>query len=56
MKKVLERAWQKLSAGLGTQGRRFYDWAVIVLANAVTHQIRARKRREAVRACAHEAR
>lgn len=28
-----ERAWQKLSAGTGAKGHRFYDWAVIDLAN-----------------------
>ncbi|MFB7056064.1 IS701 family transposase [Streptomyces vinaceus] len=30
--KVPRRAWQKLSAGAGAKGRRFYDWAVIELA------------------------
>lgn len=30
-KKVLKRAWQKLSAGAGAKGHRFYDWAVIDL-------------------------
>ena len=28
-----ERAWQKLSAGRGAKGHRFYDWAVIDLAD-----------------------
>ena len=27
-----KRAWQKLSAGAGAKGHRFYDWAVIDLA------------------------
>ncbi|MET9771993.1 IS701 family transposase [Streptomyces sp. NPDC006415] len=30
--KVPKRAWQKLSAGAGAKGHRFYDWAVIELA------------------------
>lgn len=30
--KVPKRAWQKLSAGAGVKGHRFYDWAVIDLA------------------------
>ncbi|GHD76350.1 hypothetical protein GCM10010317_092730 [Streptomyces mirabilis] len=30
--KVPKRAWQKLSAGAGAKGHRFYDWAVIDLA------------------------
>ncbi|WP_435822597.1 IS701 family transposase [Microbispora bryophytorum] len=30
--KVPKRAWQKLSAGAGAKGHRFYDWAVIHLA------------------------
>jgi SRSO17 transposase len=32
--KVPKRAWQKLSAGRGAKGQRFYDWAVIDLAEA----------------------
>ncbi|MEU1183656.1 IS701 family transposase [Streptomyces sp. NPDC005820] len=32
-KKVPERAWQKLSAGAGAKGHRFYDWAAISLAD-----------------------
>lgn len=32
-KKVPKRAWQKLSAGDGAKGQRFYDWAVIDLAD-----------------------
>lgn len=31
-KKLPKRAWQKLSAGRGAKGDRFYDWAVIDLA------------------------
>lgn len=33
-RKVPKRAWQKLSAGAGAKGHRFYDWAVIDLAPA----------------------
>jgi len=29
--KVPKRAWQKLSAGAGAKGHRFYDWAVVGL-------------------------
>ncbi|MFI5753560.1 IS701 family transposase, partial [Streptomyces sp. NPDC051644] len=32
-KKVPKRAWQKLSAGTGAKGHRFYDWAAIDLAD-----------------------
>ncbi|MFF1570589.1 IS701 family transposase [Streptomyces sp. NPDC058293] len=32
-KKVPKRAWQNLSAGAGAKGHRFYDWAVIDLAD-----------------------
>ncbi|MFF1337712.1 IS701 family transposase [Streptomyces sp. NPDC058290] len=32
-KKVPERGWQKLSAGAGAKGHRYYDWAVIDLAD-----------------------
>jgi hypothetical protein len=32
-KKVPKRAWQKLSAGAGAKGHRFYDWTVIDLAD-----------------------
>ncbi|MEU9474615.1 IS701 family transposase [Streptomyces sp. NPDC048191] len=32
VKKVPKRAWQQLSAGRGAKGERFYDWAVIDLA------------------------
>jgi SRSO17 transposase len=33
-KKVPKRAWQRLSAGSGAKGHRFYDWAVIGLADS----------------------
>ncbi|WP_404962727.1 IS701 family transposase [Streptomyces sp. 147326] len=33
VQKVPRCAWQKLSAGRGAKGQRFYDWAVIELAN-----------------------
>uniref|UniRef100_UPI0038991EFD IS701 family transposase n=1 Tax=Actinacidiphila yanglinensis TaxID=310779 RepID=UPI0038991EFD len=32
-RKIPKRAWQKLSAGAGAKGHRFYDWAVIDLAD-----------------------
>lgn len=32
-KKVPKRAWQKIFAGAGAKGHRFYDWAVIDLAD-----------------------
>ncbi|MFE5512384.1 IS701 family transposase [Streptomyces sp. NPDC056529] len=32
--KVPRQTWQKLSAGAGAKGHRFYDWAVIDLAEA----------------------
>jgi SRSO17 transposase len=31
---VPKRAWQKLSAGAGAKGHRFYDWAVIDLVDS----------------------
>ncbi|WP_351237572.1 IS701 family transposase [Streptomyces sp. NPDC002133] len=31
VKKLPKRAWQKLSAGTGAKGQRFYDWAHIAL-------------------------
>lgn len=34
-KKLPKRAWQKLSAGAGAKGQRFYDWAHIDLPDAV---------------------
>lgn len=47
VKKVPNRAWQKLSAGPGAKGQRFYDWAVIDLAEAVPgrHQLLVRRNR-----------
>ncbi|WP_434600506.1 IS701 family transposase [Streptomyces sp. A5-4] len=33
-KKVPKRAWQKLSAGAGAKGHRFYDWVVIDLVDS----------------------
>lgn len=30
-KKILKRAWQKLSAGRGAKGHRWYDWAQIAI-------------------------
>ncbi|MGW3661160.1 IS701 family transposase [Streptomyces sp. NPDC005151] len=35
-KKVPKQAWQTLSAGAGAKGHRFYDWAVIDLADPRT--------------------
>ncbi|MFE7113585.1 IS701 family transposase [Streptomyces sp. NPDC057575] len=32
-KKLPKRAWQELSAGAGAKGQRFYNWAVIALAD-----------------------
>ncbi|MFB6980334.1 IS701 family transposase [Streptomyces scopuliridis] len=34
-RKLPKRAWQKLSAGAGAKGHRFYDWAAIDLADPV---------------------
>lgn len=31
--KVPKRAWQKLSAGAGAKGHRFYNWAVLAWPN-----------------------
>ncbi|MEU5382040.1 IS701 family transposase, partial [Streptomyces sp. NPDC005968] len=46
-RKVPQRAWQKLSAGHGAKGQRFYDWAVIDLAEAAPgrHQLLIRRNR-----------
>ncbi|GGT42377.1 transposase [Streptomyces chromofuscus] len=46
-KKVPKRAWQKLSAGRGAKGQRYYDWAVIDLAEAAPghHQLPIRRNR-----------
>ncbi|MBV7701060.1 IS701 family transposase [Streptomyces sp. TRM70350] len=45
--KVPRRAWQKLSAGAGAKGHRFYDWAVVDLAEARSgsHQLLIRRNR-----------
>ncbi len=45
--KVPKRAWQKLSAGAGVKGHRFYDWAVIDLAEARpgSHRLLIRRNR-----------
>ncbi|WP_455710874.1 IS701 family transposase [Streptomyces mutabilis] len=45
--KVPKRAWQKLSAGAGAKGHRFYDWAVIDLAEprSGSHQLLIRRNR-----------
>ncbi|MFF3615177.1 IS701 family transposase [Streptomyces sp. NPDC002580] len=47
VKKVPRRAWQKLSAGRGAKGHRFYGWAVIDLAEAAPghHQLLIRRNR-----------
>jgi hypothetical protein len=46
-RKVPKRAWQKLSAGRGSKGQRFYDWAVIDLAEPAPgrHQLLIRRNR-----------
>jgi hypothetical protein len=46
-RKVPKRAWQKLSAGRGAKGQRFYDWAVIDLADPAPghHQLLIRRNR-----------
>ncbi|MFD3377595.1 MULTISPECIES: IS701 family transposase [unclassified Streptomyces] len=46
---VPKRAWQKLSAGVGAKGHRFYDWAVIDLAETRQggHQMLIRRHRAA---------
>lgn len=48
-RKVPKRAWQKLSAGRGAKGQRFYDWAVIDLAGTRPghHQLLIRRNRTA---------
>ncbi|WP_326757092.1 IS701 family transposase [Streptomyces hirsutus] len=45
--KVPKRAWQKLSAGAGAKGHRFYDWAVIDLAEprSGSHRLLIRRNR-----------
>ncbi|MEV6739479.1 IS701 family transposase [Streptomyces sp. NPDC051104] len=37
-KKLPKRAWQKLSAGAGAKGHRFYDWALIDLSSTAPGQ------------------
>ncbi|MFF9391396.1 IS701 family transposase [Streptomyces griseoluteus] len=46
-KKVPKRAWQKLSAGRGAKGHRFYDWAVVDLTDPRPgrHQLLIRRSR-----------
>ncbi|MGW7449616.1 IS701 family transposase [Kitasatospora sp. NPDC054795] len=46
-KMLPKRAWQKLSAGAGAKGHRFYDWAVIDLAHPGpgSHQLLIRRNR-----------
>ncbi|MFF6877902.1 IS701 family transposase [Streptomyces sp. NPDC012474] len=46
-RKVPKRAWQKLSAGTGAKGHRFYDWAVIGLVDpcAGRRQLLIRRKR-----------
>lgn len=45
--KVPKRAWQKLSAGVGAKGHRFYDWAIIGLVEPRpgSHQLLIRRNR-----------
>jgi SRSO17 transposase len=45
--KVPKRAWQELSAGAGAKGHRFYDWAVIDLAEPRpgSHRLLVRRNR-----------
>ncbi len=45
--KVPKRAWQKLSAGAGAKGHRFYDWAIIGLVEPRpgSHQLLIRRNR-----------
>ncbi|MFD6918443.1 IS701 family transposase [Streptomyces virginiae] len=47
VRKVPKSAWQKLSAGRGAKGQRFYDWAVIDLAEPAPghHQLLIRRNR-----------
>lgn len=46
-RKIPTRAWQKLSAGTGARGHRFYDWAAIDLADphAGSRQLLIRRNR-----------
>jgi SRSO17 transposase len=45
VEKVPKRAWQKLSAGRGAKGQRFYDWAVVDLVAPTpgSHQLLIRR-------------
>ncbi|MBQ0997498.1 IS701 family transposase [Streptomyces sp. RK62] len=47
VKRLPKRAWQKVSAGRGAKGHRFYDWAVIDLADPGPshHQLLLRRNR-----------
>ncbi|MFI6804718.1 IS701 family transposase [Streptomyces luteogriseus] len=47
VKKVPKRAWQKLSAGRGAKGQRFYHWAVVDLVAPTlgSHQLLIRRSR-----------
>lgn len=42
-KEVLKRAWQRLSAGAGAKGHRFYEWAVVDLTGANSSQLLIRR-------------
>jgi hypothetical protein len=33
-KRLPQRAWNRLSAGVGAKGQRWYDWALIDIPNA----------------------
>ncbi len=35
-----KRAWQRLSAGPGAKGQRYYDWALITLTPPAAHLAR----------------
>lgn len=47
VKKVTKRAWQKVSAGRGAKGQRFYEWAVLDLVDPMpgSHQLLIRRNR-----------
>lgn len=49
VKKLPRRAWQKLSAGAGAKGHRFYDWVLADLADdrLDRHQLLVRRNRRA---------
>ncbi|MEU0820860.1 IS701 family transposase [Streptomyces mirabilis] len=42
-KKVPKRSWQRLSAGAGAKGHRFYEWAVVDLTGPGTSQLLIRR-------------